>query len=362
MLNMIGRRKLASALFFGAFFVFAIYDIFDSIQTEQEMERYLSKNLGVGLCQWTAPEPLNISDIGNTTTLLASYPGSGKRLGWRILEALTGVVTGDDWDLSQEGQHVLTMKSSYPHPEGKWSWGNLMDQEMLLIRNPRYALPSYHTIRYELNFSQNWAQSYERINFTYTERPAVEMWEEWRDLRFDREMDRWCWYIDYWMSNGRFRRLDDNGNPMHDPHCQFEMSKDCFPQAVIQFEKLISGDAKVGMRELDKMGDVLDASPHVAIIAKEARPCVYQEVIVRKEFYNANRDGNGPGNNEKTFTILQLRSMRNQIRTLYLKWHPDNIPDGGHAQDIATDLSVILLEYIDEITTELQSLGWMDDD
>ena len=50
--------------------------------------RYLSKDLGGGACEWTAPELLE--STLNTTTLLAAYPGSGKRLTWRLLEALTG--------------------------------------------------------------------------------------------------------------------------------------------------------------------------------------------------------------------------------------------------------------------------------
>lgn len=52
--------------------------------------RYLSKNLGDGRCEWTPPEFLRNLNTFNTTTVIASYPGSGKRLVWRIIEALTG--------------------------------------------------------------------------------------------------------------------------------------------------------------------------------------------------------------------------------------------------------------------------------
>lgn len=44
------------------------------------LSRYLSENLGGGRCKWTAPEELDENDNSQTTTLLASYPGSGKRL------------------------------------------------------------------------------------------------------------------------------------------------------------------------------------------------------------------------------------------------------------------------------------------
>jgi hypothetical protein len=58
-------------------------------QYPSQTYRYLSKNLGGGKCEWLPAKPLARNPI-NTTTLLASYPGSGKRLTWRILEALTG--------------------------------------------------------------------------------------------------------------------------------------------------------------------------------------------------------------------------------------------------------------------------------
>ena len=43
------------------------------------LSRFLSKSLGGGKCLWTAPEELERHETENTTTLLASYPGSGKR-------------------------------------------------------------------------------------------------------------------------------------------------------------------------------------------------------------------------------------------------------------------------------------------
>jgi hypothetical protein len=52
--------------------------------------RSLSQYLGNGQCEWLPPDRLSETQTMNTTTLLASYPGSGKRLTWRILEALTG--------------------------------------------------------------------------------------------------------------------------------------------------------------------------------------------------------------------------------------------------------------------------------
>ena len=50
----------------------------DISEEDSFLARYLSINLGGGNCQWTAPLEMSESDP-STTTMLASYPGSGKR-------------------------------------------------------------------------------------------------------------------------------------------------------------------------------------------------------------------------------------------------------------------------------------------
>lgn len=56
-----------------------------------------------------------------TRTLLASYPGSGKRFTWTIIKALTNSEVADDWNFSEKlYQRPLTIKTSWPHKEGVW--------------------------------------------------------------------------------------------------------------------------------------------------------------------------------------------------------------------------------------------------
>ena len=236
-------------------------------------KRKLSQPLPGGGCEWLAPEKLNAT-YDPPRTLLVSYPGSGKRLTWRTIESMTGLVAGDDWDLSEEGKNVATMKTSYPHPgetnlppqwlyfvtlpwskcayvlmalicfvvfytflpplysgaEGVWTWGDRFKSSsiIMLIRNPRWAIPSYQTMRHELDYSGSWAQSYLRRPNTYTERPDIIEWEQWRGNTwphgnqggmFAREIDRWGWFIDFWMNDG-LRRNDGYGNPIQDWHCR----------------------------------------------------------------------------------------------------------------------------------------------
>jgi hypothetical protein len=55
-------------------------------------------------------------------------------------------------------------------------------------------------MRFELEFSTNWADSYTRIPHVYTVRPLVADWQTWRDANFGAEMENWVSFIDFWMS------------------------------------------------------------------------------------------------------------------------------------------------------------------
>jgi len=321
---------------------------------EETIHRFLTVNLGGGKCKWSAPVAMsNTTNPLNTTTLLASYPGSGKRLTWRLLEALTGKISGDDWDLSENGHfNVLTMKTSWPHPEGVWAWEGNMDQFIMLIRNPRFAIPSYHTIRHELDYSTNKTESLKRRDYVYTKRAPLEAWEAWRDENFDREMDRWCWFIDFWMEGGLRRNGTVTGNhtnPAEDWRC-FHDLMDCTPKAVIKFENLVNNNKKIGEDEMNKMGAVLDSSSNVNVIEPEIRPCAYSEVMSRKKLYNANRDGKGPPNDLKTFTHKQLNAMRAQMEVIRDKY----AASPWNEKETAVNLVEALNSYIDDVQGEYE--------
>lgn len=321
---------------------------------QKRVSRFLSINLGGGACLWTPPEPLE-KDL-NTTTMIASYPGSGKRLAWHLLEALTGKVTGDDWDLSQNGyDSILTMKTTWPHPEGVWLWGDTMDQVILMVRNPRFAIPSYHTMKHELNWSQSWSYSFSRIPFTYTERSPVQGWNSWRDANFEREIENWCAYIDFWMEDGKKGNTtiieDATGDVEQDWRCTGKnYTINCTPKALVQFEKLSSSNANTGQAEMTKMTDVLDASTNVNLIEPEARNCVFDEVLSRKEFYNPNRDGHGPPVSSKQFTADQLDIMRTRMEAVRDKY----AAEPWTLQETAIGLVDALNTYISEVETEYE--------
>ena len=77
-------------------------------------------------CEWEPGEPIT-SDV--FSTFIVGFPGTGKRLAWQLMEALTGAVSGDDWNHSQNQYNVAFMKGSFPqHESSVWLWGDEMDQ------------------------------------------------------------------------------------------------------------------------------------------------------------------------------------------------------------------------------------------
>jgi len=120
--------------------------------------RSLAQNLGGGLCSITPISEFTSAPIDATHSLLVSYPGSGKRFTWQVIQALTNYAIADDWNYSGRLTLApLTIKTSWPHKAGVWSWGSTMDQVILLVRNPRWAIPSYHTMQFELGYATDWA-------------------------------------------------------------------------------------------------------------------------------------------------------------------------------------------------------------
>jgi len=173
----------------------------DHEELRSELPRQLiTSDLGGGACTIAPTDDAPPALDNATHTLLVSYPGSGKRFTWTVIKALTNSEVADDWNFSEKlGLNPLTIKTSWPHKEGKWSWGKSMDQVIYLIRNPRWAIPSYHNMRFELDYAADWTSSYLRIPNTYSERPAVNQWELWRDSQFKMEMKRWISHVDFWM-------------------------------------------------------------------------------------------------------------------------------------------------------------------
>ena len=99
-------------------------------------------------CTITPTQPVSAED---KPVFIASFPGAGARMSWKVVEALTGKPTGDEWDSNGLGKNVIALKTHWPHPSHghKLEWGDEIDRVILFIRNPMDVLPAFHHYIYK---------------------------------------------------------------------------------------------------------------------------------------------------------------------------------------------------------------------
>lgn len=344
-------------------------------QTDQA-QRELSVNLGNGTCAWRRPSD-RPQDTEVFSTLLVAFPGSGKRTAFMQLEGMTELRTGDDYELNPDavGKKFAFKKTNYPTHDGIWSFGKEMNQAILLVRNPRWALPNYHHMLYELDFSTNWVSSYNRRFKIYSQRPPIEDWIVWRELRFDVEIKKWGWFIDYWMEGGLTRDIFTNELttaehfdrltqpmmyaqaelmaeqatlkdvvPYIDEHCVHDMQS-CKPVAIASFERIM--DPETGPSEINRFVATIEGKVGLNVIEEEARKCVWEELLVHgKGYMNTikDRDLQGPSEDQYGFTLEQMGKIQDELHRLR-----DKYSSGDWVND---SISQSLIEYIDGYIAE----------
>lgn len=322
------------------------------------LERKLSINLGQGQCQSTHNMPL---DVGSESfgTLLASYPGSGMRLVWQHTEALTGVEVSNDIG-SAEVTGII--KTQYPHQEGRWSYGDNMDQVILVIRNPRWALPSYHGLLYEINYALDFETAYKYYDRVSTIREPLAAWIKWRDYMFQQEIELWGKFIDFWMMGGKqywmdfdyerngrwpFEYLDEEDKKI-DVHCEYEM--DCYPRAVVSYERL--RNPETGPDEADKIADLLDGKLSMNVLDIEDKPCVWEKTMTQPDDTPNNDSSDTTTTNHRAyypFTYQQLLQIENKLKEYKLKYSGDGWARKPLSQNIVSIMDEYLLDIHDEI-------------
>mmetsp|Transcript_9847 Transcript_9847/g.14502 ORF Transcript_9847/g.14502 Transcript_9847/m.14502 type:complete len:428 (+) Transcript_9847:80-1363(+) len=321
--------------------------------------RDLSIDLGEGNCKWTEsfPLPLDSDPLG---TLVASYPGGGMRVTWQQLEGLTGIQVGDDYEYS--GKRVGIIKTQWPHYEGIWSYGATLNQTILVVRNPRWAIPSFHNILSEVNYGQDFSEVYPYLNDLFTKRAPIANWIKWRDLKFEKEIELWAWHIDYYMEQGSkywtdldfdrvgekpFHFLTDEEKPWpKDIHCINDI--DCFPKALISYEKLRKHDTGPG--ELSKIANAVRDKKEMTVISDEAIGCVWFETFIHaKAPNNDNRDHHGNAKEAYHFTIDQMQIITNKLQFMKDKYSSGEWENNAVAQDLVLAFD----DYIAEVGEEL---------
>ena len=316
------------------------------LERSYRMRELITLDKGGGACDIQSPydDAPNTPGVNTTRTLLTSYPGSGKRFSWTLIKALTNYEVADDWNFSGKlRKNPLTVKTSWPHREGTWSWHRDMDQVLLLLRNPRKAIPSYHTMRWELDYQNTWQACFHRIKDTYMERPSVRNWEKWRDRKAMWEIDNWFYFYDFWMQAG----FMESHNITHF-RCNTtnnEQYIDCQPKQVVDFDSLYSSAVT---DDFQRIGEVLDSSRDVETIASQARACVIHNVFNRTGHQDLNmHQASRPNpelNLEYVFTIQQYNRLMNRTVLLRDKFSEEPLSNKPHADNLVN----ILNRYIDQ--------------
>ncbi|KAL3784840.1 hypothetical protein ACHAW5_009059 [Stephanodiscus triporus] len=149
--------------------------------------RSLSVALPNGGCEITWPKkPPKDVEI----TYAASYPGCGARMTWNLVEALTGLETGDDWNNNGRGEEVVTVKTHYPQSNGILpEFDDRIGRVFVMIRNPMKSIPSFFNHIYEMRNHLP----------VHSERAPLEEWTKWRDAYLDIEIAEYKKFITYWM-------------------------------------------------------------------------------------------------------------------------------------------------------------------
>lgn len=216
--------------------------LFNGYDAESSRRRNLSVALRDGGC-FVLPAQEPGSEV--QPVFAASYPGSGARMTWNLIEALTGLVTGDEWYSNGRVKDVVTVKTHHPHNKGrKLPWANEIKRAFVLIRNPMKAIPSYHNFLYEF---QN------KLGNHSTRAPVAE-WIKWRDRLFFAELKVWKNHMEFWL---------DNYAP-----------KD---RIIVPYEHLTH--PKEGPIVTAELNEFLGEGPGVTPIPQDSVPCVWGTVV-----------------------------------------------------------------------------------
>jgi len=325
--------------FIGSLCILGIVTIINNVEYSGS-RRYLVNDLGEGKCVWSAPiDDTNITNPGEVErTLIVGFPGVGKRLVWGLVEQLTNRRIGDDWNLGNLGDNVVALKTSYPHPAGNWFTAmNEMYQTVMVIRNPMTTFIDYHNMKKETYPAHNVEEMKQlhKVDQVFKEEAPVDSWYIWRDAAFDRQMDLYGWFIEFYMDNGR-RRNNGDGRVYYDSRCTETMVGTCIPKAIIQYEALL--DPSLGEGETAKLANVLVNRTGVPLVNESVWDCAYQEVMKKSSFYSL--DKRPSSGNEKTYSYKQLGIMRRELDRLIEKYEAPiyhDVPAANQLIEILTD-------------------------
>ena len=213
------------------------------------------RRLDQGVCPVTPPV---VPSQPVQPTYTSSYPGSGNTPLYQLIEAMTGLVTGDD-HRSNGHKNTVTINTHYPCPEGVAMRDINVPRTILLIRNPLDAISSYHNYMHLIN---NGGAVAPGDSPTYVSRqPPVEVWLDWRDNFFEGQLQLWVKHIEYWM----------------------ELYPTSFNRLILSYENL--QDELSGPTETARLAEFLSRADGVAdsLRPPEYLPCLWRSVFAEKQ-------------------------------------------------------------------------------
>lgn len=204
-------------------------------------------------------QPLQPKEMQVSPTWISSFPGSGSKMTWQSIEAITGLFTGDDMDSRGKVSKgvAVAIKTHYPsHTQEnvfRQKKFDGIDRGILVLRNPLLAIPAIFRFVYFVE------QGNERQS--KSEQPPRKAWNGWRNEYLESELKLWVDHAQFWLDNYKRENLH-----------------------LVPFEYLVSPER--GSDELQKMGNFLgSADPNIAssLLAPEKFCCVWEKLVDHEE-------------------------------------------------------------------------------
>jgi len=270
--------------------------------------------------------------------------------------------------------------------KGIWSWANHTDQVMLVVRSIRTTLVEYHNILWDIDYAETYQEAFSRTGNLFLERPPLDDWLTWRDLRVKDEIDWYGWFIDYWMEGGLMRDIfthkittpeqwymitkptvykktdvtynmivgnDTDIKPSKDPHCINDLS-DCRPSHIISGERLVTPES--GPVEGRKIARALKGKQGISdyLINEEAWDCIWSELMVKKKGDKTFLDRKGIDESNYNFSEEMINAMIKELNRLIDKYGGGS--QGEWSQESAKVLVSLLMSHRDLLYDEIEDV------
>jgi len=238
--------RFGAALGISLMMTVSILEIPSMMSREKHRHREMWVALENGGCDVSSPAP---PDVPIKAIFAANFPGSGTKMLWNLIEALTGLPTADEWGYNYADGTAVAIKTHYPHASGHLpEYAEEVPRAIMLLRNPKYTFASLHNFVYE--FRNNLP--------SHSTRAPEDEWIRWRDGNFEQILNQWYEFIVFWMD-------------------QYE-PKD---RLITAYEELVNPE--YGAQAASNIAAFIAQNQNVHPIVAESIPCVWRSIVKYRE-------------------------------------------------------------------------------